>query len=80
MKLHFKSIIIFLLIAPLTSCEELRCDCEYVTYDSNPTNNYNWTETYRSSWDASCSDELLDESTMTISGRRWYSRTEIQCD
>ena len=49
MKLHFKSITIFLLIAPLTSCEELRCDCEYVTYDSNPTNNYNWTETFRSS-------------------------------
>jgi hypothetical protein len=60
------------------SCEEA-CDCEYVTYDSDPTNNYNWTETYRSTWDASCEDEILDESTYTISGQSWYSRTEIQC-
>ncbi len=35
-------------------CESLRCDCEYVVYDNNPTTNNRWEETYRSSWDASC--------------------------
>jgi len=65
----------------LSSCEDsFSCDCDYVTYDSDPTNNYVWTETYRSSWDTTCEDELMDESTYTDSeGQKWYSRTEIDC-
>ena len=61
-----------------SSCEE-DCDCEYVVYDSDPTNNYTWTESYRSTWDTTCEDEVLDESTSTIMGEPWYSRTEIEC-
>ena len=67
----------------LVSCSDssLSCDCEYVVYDSDPTNNYVWTETYRSTWDSSCVDERLDESTYTDSdGDPWYSRTEIECN
>jgi len=77
-----KKILYTLLLAPfffISSCEE-SCDCDYVVYDSDPTNNYTWTETYRSSWDATCEDELMDESTYTISGQSWYSRTEIECN
>ena len=66
----------------LVSCgDSLSCDCEYVVYDSDPTNNYVWTESYRSTWDSSCVDERLDESTYTDSdGDPWYSRTEIECN
>lgn len=65
----------------LVSCgDSLSCDCEYVVYDSDPTNNYVWTESYRSTWDSSCQDEILDESTFTIDGEPWYSRTEIECN
>jgi hypothetical protein len=74
---------IFILFLPLTlsSCGLFSCDCEYVVYDSNPTNNYTWTETYRSSWDSSCDDEKIDESVYTDSdGKKWYSETVIECD
>ena len=68
----------------LASCEDLgeslRCDCDYVTYDKDPTTNYQWKETYRSSWDITCGDEFLNESQYTDSdGDIWYSETYIEC-
>lgn len=68
----------------INSCEDIfeSCDCDYVVYDSDPTNNYTWTETYRSSWDNDdCDDRTIDESTYTASdGDKYYSRTRIECD
>jgi hypothetical protein len=56
------------------------CDCQYIKMESNPTTNYQWKETYRSSWDVSCSNENLTESVYTDSqGRKWFSRTKIVC-
>jgi len=77
-----KLIIILFGCVLLSSCEgSLSCDCDYVSYDSNPTNNYVWTETYRSSWDTTCENERLDESTYTDSdGQKWYSYTDIECN
>ena len=65
--------LLFLVIF-MSSCEEDEvCNCEYVNYDDG-------VETYRSSWDASCYNEVLDESVYTYSdGTKSYSRTEIQC-
>jgi hypothetical protein len=40
-------------------------------------NDYTWTETYRPTWDASCKEEILDESTYTISGQSWYLRNSM---
>ena len=77
---YLKLILSTVLVVFVSSWESWRCDCEYVTYSSNPTNNYTWTETYRSTWDSSCHDEVLSESTSTISGNEWYSRTEIECN
>jgi len=66
--------LIIVLALVLTSCEDVfKCDCEYVTYD-------NGVETYRSSWDASCSDEVLSTSTYTsYDGSTIRSRTVIEC-
>ena len=69
----------------INSCEDIfeSCECEYVVYDSDPTNNYTWTETYRSTWDDNedCDDRTIDESTYTASnGDKYYSRTRIECD
>ena len=56
------------------------CNCDYVVYDSNPSNNYTWTQSYRSTWDY-CEEETLNESVYTdFEGQNWYSRTEIECD
>ena len=76
-----KIILILFGFALFSSCEDSSCDCYYVSYDSDPTNNYVWTETYRSTWDSSCDNEILDQSTYTdFEGQKWYSRTEIQCN
>lgn len=70
--------ILALALVGMTSCET--CDCDYVTIESNPTNNYQWTETYRSDWTATCQDEIISSSVYTSSsGQKWYSQTEIQC-
>lgn len=75
MKNFFLTAIVLL---SFSACET--CDCEYVTRESNPTNNYRWTETYRSDWSSTCEDEVLSNSTYTGSnGQKWYTRTEIQC-
>ena len=75
-----KSLILLLLLVIPFSCINT-CDCYYVVYQSNPTNNYKWKQTYISTWDASCVDELLSQSTYTdISGEEWYSKTWIECD
>ena len=65
----------------LLGCEyDYSCDCDYFVSESNPLNNHRWTETYRSYWDASCYDELLDQSTYTdYDGGKWYSKTYIEC-
>jgi hypothetical protein len=63
----------------LASCQE-QCDCQYIKTESNPSNNYRWTQTYISTWDASCSNENLNSSTYTDSqGKQWYTKTEIKC-
>lgn len=58
----------------LNSCDTLEaCDCDYVTYD-------NGKETYRSSWDASCGDEVLSRSTFThYDGSVTKTITQIEC-
>lgn len=59
------------------------CQCDYVQYDRDPTTNYQWEESYRSTWDyaESCDNYTLDESTYTDSdGDKWYSRTDIECN
>lgn len=72
--------LIIILFILFTSCED-ECTCFYVTYESNPQNNYKWTETYRSSWDVTCGDELLDSSVYTDSdGKKWYTDTYIECE
>ena len=74
---------IFILLFSLgfLSCEDDSCNCDYVEYESNPLNNYEWQETFRSSWDASCEDEFLNESVYTDSdGEKWYSETYVECD
>jgi hypothetical protein len=64
----------------LGSCDVFRCDCDYVKYERNPQTNYVWKETYRSSWDSSCSNEDLRESIYTdTQGRKWYTKTKIVC-
>lgn len=75
-----KKLIIISTLLFIAGCESFKCDCEYVVYDKDQTTNYRWEEVYRSSWDASCFDEVIDESTYTdSSGNKWYSRTEIEC-
>lgn len=65
----------------LTGCIGDLCKCEYVVYESNPTNNYRWEVTYVSSWDQSCRDETLNEDIWKDSNNElWYSRTKIECD
>lgn len=72
-------LIILLTALAFMGCGEI-CNCDYVVYDSNPTTNYQWRESYRSSWDTSCEDELIDESTYTDNqGDKWYSKTLIEC-
>jgi hypothetical protein len=73
-----KKIILISITAFLfSSCEE-ECDCDYVVYDRNPP--AGWVETYRSTWDTTCEDELLDESQFTFNGYTSYSKTLIECD
>lgn len=71
-----KNLQILLLAALLfTACEEEEemCDCDYITYEDGK-------ETYRSTWDASCEDEVLSESTFTYSdGSTVRTRTVIKC-
>lgn len=56
------------------SCETAICDCEYVSYE-------NGKESYRSSWDASCEDEVLSTSTYThYDGSTTRTVTKIECD
>ena len=76
-----RNILFVLFFISIIACEEEEiCDCEYIVFDSDPTNNYQWTESFRSTLDASCENEVLSESTFTDSdGEKWYSRTEIQC-
>ena len=74
-----KFLIFFFLLLIGTGCS---CTCEYVVYNRDPSTNYQWKETYRSTWDVedNCKSYQLDESTYTDSdGDKWYSRTEIEC-
>ena len=78
-----KFFILGIILMLTNSCDDaLGCECEYVVYDSDPTNNYTWTETYRSTWDNDdCDDRTIDESTFTASsGDKYYSKTKIECD
>lgn len=70
-------VVTIVFLGMFTSCEQT-CDCQYVTYDTDE--NGNWKESYRSTWDASCDSETLDESKYTSwDGTVSYSRTEIEC-
>lgn len=74
-----KVLLLSFLLLFIWSCEEETFDCEYVSYDKSPGQSA-YAETYRSSWDASCDNELLDESVFTHSdGTKTYSRTVIEC-
>jgi len=73
-----RKISILILGMALSSCESISCDCEYVVYEK--TTGSSWRETYRSDWDASCGDEVLDRSQFTSwDGSVTYSKTEIEC-
>ena len=71
-------LVVLVLAIGFVSCSEgdlfdVSCDCEYVTYD-------NGVETFRSSWDASCDDEVLNTSTYTYSdGSTVTTVTKIEC-
>ena len=74
MKIPLYLLLFFLFI----HCEILdNCHCEYVVYEKDEGERY--TETYRSTWDASCEDEVLSEDVFTFDGFRSYSKTVIEC-
>ena len=80
-----KVTILIVAMVVLISCVDLEepkpnsCDCEYVTYEN--INNQGWAETYRSSWDATCEDELLRSWSYTTSnGTVTLSETYIECE
>jgi hypothetical protein len=61
----------------MTGC---MCNCQYIIMENNPTTNYQWKETFRSNWSASCSNETLNESVYTDSdGKKWLTKTKIVC-
>ncbi|MCH7826997.1 MAG: hypothetical protein IIC75_03315 [Bacteroidetes bacterium] len=76
-----KLLLMFGLFLLISSCEEIGfCNCDYVVYSKKPSTNFQWKETYRSTWDATCRSETLSESQYTTSsGVIWYSRTKIEC-
>lgn len=71
--------VIFILLIILAGCEYNYCDCDYVVYENTPYTD-GWVETYRSYWDVSCYDELLDKSVYTdFEGQKWYTEIYIEC-
>lgn len=64
----------------LQGCSE-PCDCTYVQYEKAP-NSYEWKEVYTSNWDVHsyCDEGNLDESTyIDFEGKKWESKTDIEC-
>lgn len=79
MKHKFKYVWIILIAVTFSSCESM-CDCKYVKTESNPTTNYTWKQTFVDTWDATCSNEQLSNSTYTdTQGKKWYSKTAVVC-
>jgi hypothetical protein len=79
MKKLIKLLSVISFLIALQACEGTSCDCQYVTYDRDSPNGQ-WRETYRSTWDASCGSETLDQSQYThTDGSVTYSKTEIEC-
>ena len=54
------------------------CDCQYVVYEKEESEQYK--ETYRSTWDSSCENEVISEDVFTYEGEKSYSKTVIECN